>query len=79
MVTPNGNAATSRRRIWELVLFEMFPRSAVSTLEFTLESKTLEGKPMSKTLKTYEENGEFVIERINEFNHATEFSPQKKA
>ena len=26
---------------------------------------------MSKKLKIYKENGEFVIERINEFNHAT--------
>jgi hypothetical protein len=26
---------------------------------------------MSKTLKVYKKNGEFVIERINEFNHAT--------
>ncbi|MEH7417623.1 hypothetical protein V7266_20350 [Neobacillus drentensis] len=25
---------------------------------------------MSKKLKIYKENGEFVIERINEFNHA---------
>jgi hypothetical protein len=24
-----------------------------------------------KTLKIYKENGEFVIERVNEFNHAT--------
>lgn len=24
-----------------------------------------------KTLKVYRENGEFVIERVNEFNHAT--------
>jgi hypothetical protein len=24
-----------------------------------------------KTLKVYKENGDFVIERINEFNHAT--------
>lgn len=24
-----------------------------------------------KTLKVYKENGEYVIERVNEFNHAT--------
>lgn len=26
---------------------------------------------MKKTLKVYKENGEFVIERVNGFNHAT--------